>query len=91
MALRDLLASGRGLTRIAAALERIAAAQEEQVRLSRLARGGGAGFQTGYESPESVTGSVLLQTDEEFARWEQIADREARGEAVDPSEEPSRE
>lgn len=76
----------RALARIASALERIAAAQEEGVRLQRISRGGGAGFYTGYEG--EAEGQVLDQSDEEMARWEDIEARQARGEHVDDSELP---
>lgn len=86
--LRDAIAdrATESLTRIASALERIAAAQEEQVQLSRLQRTGGTGFYTGYVGADE--GSVLNQPDEEFAKWEEIEARQQRGEHVDPSEEP---
>lgn len=84
--LKAALADARALTRIASALERIAAAQEEGVRLQRISRGGGAGFYTGYEG--EAEGQVLDQPDEEFAKWEDIEARQQRGEHVDDSELP---
>lgn len=86
--LRARFRDARGMSRIASALERIAAAQEEQARLARLARSGGAGFLTGVGDEDSPPGRTYAQSDEEFAAWEAIAAREARGEHVDPSEEP---
>lgn len=85
---REALGDARALSRITAALERIAAAQEEQVQLSRLARTGGTGFYTGYTDASAETGAVLNQDDSEFAKWEEIEQRRSRGEHVDESEEP---
>ena len=89
--LRSRFRDARALSRIATALERIAAAQEEQARLARLARSGSAGFLTGAGDEDSPPGRTYAQSDEEFAAWEAIANREARGEHVDPSEEPLQE
>ena len=71
------------LTRIASALERIAASLDLLAR--RPAQPTGQGLTTYYEGSEP--GKLIDQTDEDMARVLDIEIRRARGEHVDEDEE----
>lgn len=73
------------IPRLVDAIERIAAAQEELARQGR--RSGPSGFVTGYESGSGEEGVLLTQSDEDFAKIEQVELRRARGEYVPEEEE----
>lgn len=96
MTMADWFKDARGLSRIATALERIASAQEEQAQAAhRIAlaqeemmqrAGGGSAFRTGYKAPEGVQGDLISQSDETFAKIEELERREQAGEFISDEE-----